>query len=178
MSVDPPFLLIHLLCQHAFSVSSPIRWYPISVDAKKLQRTVLLSPGLGAWFLTHRNVNWKNNYIFKKPHLTASVQTFLWATHSVWLTMILIGSGVCCCLFVLAFLQINSNFLHFFDLKFGRHHRPPDAQLFLIWRQPRTIGSPGIDQNPQDWTWICQWDFSNFQINSILEIYLGIQVPV
>jgi hypothetical protein len=43
MGVDTPFLLIHLLYQHALSVSSSIRWYPISVDAKKLQRTLLLS---------------------------------------------------------------------------------------------------------------------------------------
>jgi hypothetical protein len=57
----------------------------------------------------------------------------------------LIGSGV---------LQINSNFLHFFilDLKFGRHHRPLNAQLFLIQRQHQIISLPGINQNPQDWT--------------------------
>ena len=37
-------------------------------------------------------------------------------TRSVWLTMILIGSGrvvVVCCLFVLAIIQINSNFFIF-----------------------------------------------------------------
>jgi hypothetical protein len=66
--------------------------------------------------------------------------------------MILIGYGVCLLLFVvvLAFLQINSNFLNFFNFRFEMWQTLPAPQCATILDS--AIGLPGIDQNPQDWT--------------------------
>jgi hypothetical protein len=68
--------------------------------------------------------------------------------NSVWLTMILIGSGVCSCMLYVAFYKSIQIFFIFWilDLKFGTHVQEPIApRCFWIW-QKRTISSPRIDQ--------------------------------
>ena len=80
-------------------------------------------------------------------------------TRSVWLTMILIGSGVVCCLFVVpSFLQINSNFLHFLDFRFEIWQTPPAPQCATFLDSASTSDhrlardrpkSAGLDWNMQ-----------------------------
>jgi hypothetical protein len=101
-------------------------------------------------------------------------------THSVWLTMILIGFVVCL-LFGVAFLQINSNFLHFLDSRFQIWLTPPAPQ----WRNFPGIGvnlgpsaRPGSNKIRRIGLEYANEIFSNFQVNSILEISLGIYVLV
>ena len=70
LHINMPSLLIRPFYQYTFSVNmpfpsvalsvdSPIRWYPISVDAKKLQRTSLLSAGF--WW----KLGWQLQVSFK-----------------------------------------------------------------------------------------------------------------